>query len=413
MPALDTATQLTRFGRRGAGTDAERRAALWLADQVGGSRRRATVQTFWCRPSWALAHAWHVLAAIVGSLLAVHHAYVGGAVVLAALLCVVVDDLSGHSPGRRLTREHASQNVISRATTPPADARARLIVTANYDAGRTGVVYRTWLRAPAARLRALTGPLSPGWTGWLVILMAWLVAVAVVRHGGAAGTPVGVVQLIPTAALVLALALLLELGGAPFGPAAGDNGAGAAVAIALVRALDAAPPRRLSVELVLQGAGEAGMAGLGHHLRSRRGELRPANTIVLGIGAAGGGRPRWWVSDGPLVPLRYTPRLRGLAERAAGQTSQGAQAQPHRGRGTSPALPARTRGLPAITIGCLDARGLAPRSHQAADTPSALDATAPDTLLQYALTLVDAIDAHLAPDAVAAGSTPRPARAAR
>ncbi len=232
--------------------------------------------------------------------------------------------------------------------------------------------------------------------------MAWLLAVAVVRHGGTAGTPIGVVQLIPTAALVLALALLLELAGAPFGPAAGDNGTGAAVAIALVRALDAAPPRRLEVELVLQGAGEAGMVGLRRHLRSRRRELRPANTIVLGIAAAGSGRPRWWDSDGPLVPLRYLARLRGLAAQAGGAApgataSPGpAAARPHRGRGTSPALPARARRMPALTIGCLDARGLAPRSHQAGDIPAALDPAALDALLQFALTLVDAIDADLA-----------------
>jgi Peptidase family M28 len=397
MQALDTATQLTRFARRGAGTDAERRAAVWLAGQLRGPRRRASLQTFWCRPNWAQAQVWHTLAAILGSLLAVHHGYLGGAVVLGALLCVIGDGLTGYSPGRRLTREHASQNVVSRApaqTDPdparPGQARVRLIVTANYDAGRSGLVYRTWLRAPVARLRRLTGGLSPGWTAWLVIAMAWLVAVAVARHDGTAGTALGVLQLIPTAALVLALALLLDLAAAPSGPAAGDNGTGAGVAIALVRALDAAPPRRLDVELVLQGAGEAGMVGLRRHLRSRRGELRPGNTIVLGIAAAGSGRPRWWVSDGPLVPVRYPARLRGLAAQAGGA------ARPHRGRGTSPALPARARRIPALTIGCLDARGLAPRSHQAGDTPAALDATAPDVLLQFALTLVDAIDADLA-----------------
>ncbi|HEX3688623.1 MAG TPA: M28 family peptidase [Solirubrobacteraceae bacterium] len=407
MQALDTATQLTRFEHRGAGTDAERRAALWLAGQLRGGRRRATLQTFWCRPNWALAQAWHVLAAILGSLLAVHHGYLGGAIVLAALLCVAADGLSGSSPGRRLTREHASQNVVSRGPAQGDDARVRLIVTANYDAGRTGLVYRNWLRAPAARLARLAGPLGLGWTGWLVVLMAWLVAVAVVRHGGPTGTSIGVVQLIPTAALVLALALMLELAGAPFGPAAADNGTGAAVAIALVRALDAAPPRRLDVELVLQGAGEAGMVGLRRHLRSRRGELRPANTIVLGIAAAGAGRPRWWVSDGPLMPLRYLQRLRGLAADAGGV------AQPHRGRGTSPALPARARRLPAVTVGCLDGRGLVPRSHQTRDTPAAIDPAAPDALLQYALTLVDAIDADLARTQRPADPAPRPAPAAR
>ena len=399
MQALDTATQLTRFERRGAGTDAERRAAVWLAGQLHGGRRRATLQTFWCRPNTALAQAWHALAAIVGSLLAVHHGFLGGAIVLVALMCVVADGLTGYSPGRRLTRERASQNVVSRTPVPPdgtpadtggAPPPVRLIVTANYDAGRTGLAHRPWLRAPAARLRRLAGPLSLGWVGWLAIAMVWLLVVAFLRHQGSSGTPIGIVQLIPTAALVLALALLLELGGAPFGPAASDNGAGTAVAMSLVRALDAAPPRRLDVELVLQGAGEAGMVGLRRHLRARRGELQAANTIVLGIAAGGAGRPTWWTSDGTLVPLRYSARLRGLAARTAGQR------MPHRGRGTAPALPARARRLPALAIGCLDARGLTPRSHQTTDSAAALDPAALDALLQYALTLVDAIDADLA-----------------
>jgi uncharacterized membrane protein YtjA (UPF0391 family) len=399
MQALDTATQLTRFERRGAGTDAERRAAVWLAGQLRGGRRRATLQTFWCRPNTALTHAWHTLPAIAGSLLAVHHGFLGGAIVLAALACVVSDAVTGRSPGRRLTREHATQNVVSR-TPGPADAgasdgaqgppRVRLIVTANYDAGRTGLAYRTWLRAPVARLKRLTGPLSPGWLGWLVIAMVWLLVVALLRHGGAAGTAIGVAQLIPTAGLVLSLALLLESAGAPFGPAASDNAAGTALAIALVRALDAAPPRRLDVELVLQGAGEAGMVGLRRHLRSRRGELRAADTIVLGIAAGGAGRPRWWTSDGPLISLRYAARLRALAAKTAGAH------RPHRGRGTSPALPGRVRRFPALTVGCVDARGLAPRSHQGTDTAARLDPAALDGLLQFALTLVDAIDADLA-----------------
>ncbi|HEY1714391.1 MAG TPA: M28 family peptidase [Solirubrobacteraceae bacterium] len=414
MQALDTATQLTRFERRGAGTDAERRAAVWLAGQLRGGRRRATLQTFWCRPNTALAQAWHALAAIVGSLLAVHHGFLGGAIVLVALACVVADGLTGYSPGRRLTRERASQNVVSRApalpdSTPPetgaAPRRVRLIVTANYDAGRTGLAYRTWLRAPAARLGRLAGPLSLGWVAWLAIAMVWLLVVAFLRHQGSAGTPIGIVQLIPTAALVLALALLLELAAGPFGPAASDNGAGTAVAMSLVRALDAAPLRRLDVELILQGAGEAGMVGLRRHLRARRGELRPADTIVLGIAAGGAGRPTWWTSDGSLVPLRYTARLRGLAARTAGKRT------PHRGRGTAPALPARARRLPALTIGCLDAGGLSPRSHQAGDTPAALDPASADALLQFALTLVDAVDADLARTASPVAPAPPPARA--
>jgi Peptidase family M28 len=436
MRAAETAARLTEFERRGAGTDAERRAAVWLAGELRSTRRHAYLETFWHRPNWALGHAWHCLIAIAGSLLMVSHAKTGGALVLVALISTIADGLTGHSIGRRLTREHASQNVISPA--PPTASRSpgalragdphngdphsgdrqngdprngdprngdpatgdpdiRLIVTANYDAGRTGLAYRTPLRTTGARLKRIAGRgrFTPGWIGWLTIELVWLLAVAVLRNAGAAGTTLGIAQLIPTAALVLELALLLDLSGAPFGPAAGDNAAGAAVAVSLTRALDAAPPRRLGVELVLQGSGEAAMTGLRRHLRARRRERRPANTVVLGIGPCGAGRPRWWVSDGSLVPLRYPARLRDLAARTGG-APVALNATAHFGHGISPAFPARAAGIPALTIGCVDDRGLAPRSHQAGDRPEALDPGALDRVLEFALMLVDAIDADLA-----------------
>jgi Peptidase family M28 len=401
MRANETAAALTEFDRRGAGTDAERRAAVWLAREVRSSRRTVYLETFWHRPNWALAHAWHCLIAVVGGLLIGSHATLGGAIVLVALISVLADWLTGRSIGRRLTREHASQNVVSPPPAPatpatPAADDVRLIVTANYDAGRTGLAYRTAVRSTGARLRRLAGHgrFTPGWLGWLVVLLVWLLAVAAVRAGGTTGTVIKVAQLIPTAVLVLEAALLVDLAGAAIGPAAGDNAAGTAVAIALVRALDAAPPRRLAVELVLQGSGDNGMIGLRRHLRGRRRERRPANTIVLGIGPCGSGRACWWVSDGTFIPFRYLARLRDLAAHAGGPATS-LKATPHYGRGTGPALPARTAGIPALTIGAVNDRGLAPRSHQASDQPDALDPAALDAVLEFALTVVDAIDADL------------------
>ncbi|HWE11484.1 MAG TPA: hypothetical protein VG325_19205 [Solirubrobacteraceae bacterium] len=403
MAAAETAAGLAAFERRGAGTDAERRAARWLAQQIGRSRREAHLETFWCRPNWALAHAWHCLLAIAGSLLMVAHATLGGVLVLAALLSVLADALTGRSLGRRLTPEHASQNVVSpsprRGSTPAASADApppvTLIVTANYDAGRTGVAYRDVLRAPVARLKrvAARGALTPGWLGWLAVELLWLLGVAVLRMTGSGGTPVGILQLLPTAALVVELAILLELAASGFGPAAGDNASGAGVALALVRALDVAPPRNLDVELVLQGAGDGTMTGLARHLRRHRRQLQPRRAIVLGIGPCGAGDPCWWLSDGPLIPLRHLARLRGMAQQVA--AGAGRRVVAHRGRGVSPSLPARVRGLPALTLGCVDRRGLAPHSHQPGDVPGALDPAAMDALLEFALLLVDEIDGDL------------------
>jgi hypothetical protein len=409
MGAAETVAALAGFEQRGAGSDAERRAAQWLSREVATARRQATVETFWCRPNWAVAAAWHALLAIAGSLVSVSSPEVGGALILVALAAMVVDALTGWSPGRRLTPERASQNVVS--TTGGEQDRVRLIVTANYDAGRAGLVYRDFLRRPVARLRQRTGGAGPGWQGWMVLATAWLLATAVLRAVGVTGSPVGIAQVIPTAALVVGLALLLDLASAGFGPAANDNASGAAVAVALARALDVAPPRRLDVELVLQGAGDGGMIGLTRYLRARRKQIKAADTIVLGIAAAGAGEPAWWASDGPLVPLRYFRRLGAIARRVAGpETELGAR--PHRGRGITPALPARYAGLPAITIGCLDKDGLAPRSHQRGDVPAALDRDGMDRLLGLALTLVDAIDADLRRTSAAGPQGSRASRAA-
>lgn len=393
MDAAETVTELTRFERRGAGTDAERRAALWLAGQLGGGGREALIEPFWCRPNWALTHMWHVALGLAGSLVSVSSPRVGGGLILLALLSVIADALLGFSPGRRLTLEHASQNVVS----PPLAGqrnRVRLILTANYDAGRTGIVHRDWPRHASARLRALTVGRGPGWLGWLAIVLGWLLVTAVLRAGGGGGGALGAVQLMPTVALVLALAALLEHASADYCPGAGDNASGVAIAIALARALDAAPPRHVAVEVVLTGAGDGPGIGLDHYLRRRGRSLAPADTVVLGIGACATGAPRWWCSDGALLPLRCFPRLRELCA-AVAMDEPRLSARGHRGRGNSPALAARIARLPAIAIGCLDQRGLVPRSHQPADTAERVQAGALESTLELGLLLVEKIDGFL------------------
>ena len=169
MRVTETAAGLADFERRGPGTDAERRAALWLAEQLERGGREVRIEPFWCRPNWALAHVWHLILAIGGSLLAIPSPWTGAALVLIALLSLLADELFGVSLGRRLTPERASQNVVAAARTAtqaPRPTQARLIITANYDAGRTGLVYRrSSARPPRASRRSLRG-FTLGWLGW-------------------------------------------------------------------------------------------------------------------------------------------------------------------------------------------------------------------------------------------------------
>jgi hypothetical protein len=397
MEPMETVEGLDQFTGRGAGTDAERRAAVWLAKQLDSTGNDVLVETFWCRPNWAAGHAWHVALAVAGSLVSVASPVAGIAMLGVALVSVVADELTLLSPGRRLTPERASQNVVvaRAAGRGGPEPHVRLILTANYDAARTGLAYGRRIRQATSRLRRAVNGATPGWLGWLVVSILWLLAIAILRLEGHKSQAIGAIQLPPTVGLVLGFALLLDLVIAGWSPSAGDNGTGVALAVALARALDAAPPQHLAVELVLTGSGDRDQAGLRRHLRARRRERRPANTVVLGLGACGAGSPRWWSSDGALLPLAYAPQLRGLADRIAHDEPH-LRARGHRGRGATPAFPARTVRLPAITIGCLDNRGIAPRSHRRTDEVGAIDLGSLDQALQFALLMVDGIDATVA-----------------
>jgi hypothetical protein len=348
---------------------------------------------------------------------AVGSPYLGAALVLVALASVLADTFLGASLGRRLTPERASQNVVMPPVSETAAARisetagaspaapVRLILTANYDAPRTGIAFWNAPRRAAARMRSATGGLTPGWQGWLVIALVWLEATAIARVSRSNGTAIGIAQFPPTAALVVAFALLLDIASAEFSPAANDNGSGVAVGLALARALRAAPPRRLAVELVLTGAGDQAGIGFRRYLRARRRTLTRSNTIVLGIAACGSGEPRWWVSDGSLVPLRSFARLRDLAEQVA-RDDPDLGARPHKARGSAPTFPARLARIPTITIGCLDGHGLVPRSHQRGDVLEAVDEHALERAVEFGVLLVDAIDSHLASRRTTTTTTP-------
>ena len=77
MRATEIASRLEGFRGRVAGSDAERRAANWLAEELAASGRDVSVEPFWCRPNWALAHCWHIALAVAGSLISVASAPVG------------------------------------------------------------------------------------------------------------------------------------------------------------------------------------------------------------------------------------------------------------------------------------------------------------------------------------------------
>ncbi|WP_205698926.1 hypothetical protein [Conexibacter sp. SYSU D00693] len=365
----ELARELASAKGRGAGTDAERRAAKRLARELWAHGREARVETLWVRPQWAAPYAAVAVGGIAASVVSVDHARTALWIALASLVLLVLE-LAGAGVLRRLTRERATQLVVSPARA--AGRRVTLLVTASTDAPRRG---------------ALTG--VPG----AVRVVAWsLLGVAVfcaLRSQDVDDDWLGPAQLVPTIGLVVAFGALLDHAFAPPDPSPGAA-TGPAAALAVAAALDARPPRRLAVEVVLCGAGALGMAA--HLQRLRRAGVSAEEVCVLHLGDCGSGPPRFWRREGLVVPLAAHPQLVALAQRLAAEETH-LQAAPTASATTSPARVARARRWPAIRLGT--------RRQGGELDPAALQAT-----VELAVGLVRRLDAELG------AAEPEPARPA-
>ena len=348
------------FAARGACTDAERRAALWLHDEVRSRLHRAWVETHWVRPRRAAVLTLGCLLTVAGSLLSTAVPVAGLAAAAVGALSLALEAAGRLGPIRALFPRRATQHVL----TGVPDEGVVLMITAAYDAPQRGLVLNDRWRA---RLRR-----APSWT--LASCAIAVAAAAAARVAGYEPGWLGAVQLVPTLALLVAVAAAADVALSDVSPGANDNASGVAVAVRLLEELDREPPRALRPALLLTGAGHVVPRAAARHLRA--GGLGAERVVLLELGPCGAGRPAW--------AARH-PQVRAAAARAAAALGLPDGPRPRR-----PAV-----RVPAIRIACLDERGISPRAHQEDDTPDGVDDAAMDAALDLALGVVDALDAEL------------------
>jgi hypothetical protein len=312
---------LARFEARGPCTDAERRAAGWLHDELRRAGWEAWVETQWVRPQSALSLALHATLGVVASVLAITAPLPALIVAGAAAASMALEATGRVGPLRWIFPRRATQNVL---TVPDDDAEVALLICARYDAPRGGIGRRV----------------VEGRERWVAGALVLVAVCAGLRLLDLEGLWLGLLQFVPTVALLLALAAAGDVAVSPF--VAGGE-APPAVAVALYDELRRNPPSRLSPALLLHGGPQA----LRAHLRRERPQR--GRIVLLELGA------------GPLAYASAHPQLRAAAARAGA---------PER---VSPRGVARIRRLPSIWIGAADERAL-----------------------DYALACVDALDAELA-----------------
>jgi hypothetical protein len=303
---------IDEFGPRPPGSDAERRTAKHLVGRLEALGRDAEVEPFPVWPRWATGYAINAGIAVVGSVLAVSSGTLGTALVLLAAILTFLD-LAGITPTtRRLLGRRASQNVVSWGD---RELPGTLLLVAHMDSGP-----------------ARTRPLRPMFLAMLVLL-----ACCVLRVAGMSGTALTIVQFIPTAALILYVALLLDIALSPAAPGENDNASGVAVVLRLAERLDGL--EHFGVHVLFTGSQKAMAQGMRAFLKRHKAELTSGDAAILNLHAVGAGELRLTKKEGPLLAARSHPQLVGLVE---------LETVVH--REPSDGYAAASAGLPAVTL---------------------------------------------------------------
>jgi Peptidase family M28 len=390
---MEVIRRLCSFERRRAGTDAERRAANYLAERLREGGRRVEIEPTYVHPQYALVHAIHCLLAIAGSLASLEIPALGFALVLLAALSMYLDLNTRFYLVRRLFFRRASQNVVSRGGRP--DAPARVILCAHYDAAPTGRVFRPRTVERAARLQSrLPFPIGP------FRIVFWSIAVLLPLLGARmAGVDAGwlsILQLVPTLVLIVAVFLLVDIALSDVVPGANDNASGVATALALARELDRDPPQHLDVWVLLTGAEWSLQEGMRGFLRTRRNELRRDATWFVCVDTVGLGDVRFETAAGWAVSFPVDQRLVQLCEAiaeadATDENRYCARALRHAGL-SGDSIAARVRRYAATTITCANELDVVPGVLTAADVPDRIDPVALERARGFTLELVRQLD---------------------
>ncbi|MFL5887216.1 MAG: M28 family metallopeptidase [Thermoleophilaceae bacterium] len=392
--------ELVGFEARWPGTDAERRAAGHLAKRLEDLGREAQIEPTRVLPNYATTHLIHALLAIVGSVLSITAPSAGFALVLVATVSAGLDLTGIAFLIRRLTGARASQNVVSREE---GDKPGTLILTAHYDAARTGVIFgRRTSERRAALGKLLHRPIGP-FEPFFWSLIALLVCCAL-RLGGIEGYVLTIVQFIPTVVLIVSAPLFADIALSGVVPGASDNASGVATVLRLAERyggdLD-----NFDVWVLFPGAEEGLMLGMREWLKRHRKELDAARTIFLNVDKVGHGTVRYVTKEGFVVAHAYHPTLVDLCDQIAEEDEEEGRygARPVASRNGTDATAARSRGFPAITISCLNALDYDPTYHQATDTPENIDPEALERAFGFCSELIELIDERVGKDLVAAG----------
>ena len=384
----DLIDRIVSFGPRLPGREADRKTTQLISSELHAYGRPADLEEIRVRPAWHLTHAIHAGLAVAGTLISSTASEALGVVILLVAAVSAYGDLTGrYYIVRFLMPRRRTANVTSAPSRE--DSAARVILTANHDAPRSGLL---WVRrrrsGPPRRRRRLLASLAGPVDIFFWTVMAALVA-ALARLGLADSTALDVVQFALAAVLLTYVMLFVDAAISDVSPGASTNASGVSALIEVGRRLQERAPENIETWIVFPAAKEGLSLGMRAWLKEHGDEIDPRDTFFVNVDTIGHGDVHHVTADGYALVFRSDQRLVRLCEELG--------SRPHVWRIGTDATQAAMAGFPSITICCLDAHGRFPEFHRTTDTSQRLEPEAVERATDFVEGVVRRLDALYAP----------------
>lgn len=340
---MQTIRQLSEnIGGRGSCTPNERLASEFIADQMRAfDAQNVQIEPFKSLPSTYAPYALSFAVALIGSLASL---LFGGRAVLFLASIFSFLGLWGMLAETELAVSWThwfiprlpSQNVCGQVK-PRQQIQKKVVICAHIDTHRTPIFYSSTAWQSAFSLLVGVALLSMAVGGFVFSLgllsgWGWLRWISLF--------------LVPIQAFALGVSLHADF--TPFSPGANDNASGAAVALAMLQKLHAAPLDKTEVRFAFTGCEEVGDYGMRAYLEAHEAELGK-DAFYLIIDEVGSGRLKYLTADGLVIKHRTHPYALEVARSTALRRPE-LKAYEGVGLAYTDALKATRRGLAALTI---------------------------------------------------------------
>jgi hypothetical protein len=350
------------IGPRGACTEAEGRAAVYIGERFAERGLETSVQEFSTITTYSYLYVIYLSIAIACGVLSYWFPYFVApvAVIIAAVFAL---DLETFPLLSRLLPHRKSRNVLGEI--PAEEGEVRLVVVAHYDSARAALSFHP------KRVKNFRMSFSM-MIGSILAVSALALSNLVIRAiTGSSNFWVWVAALVFSVYLLVPLVLMLHREVVmDYTPGANDNASGVVTMLALVDKMSEPESRLPGVMFVATGAEEVGTVGMIEFLKANGERVKDA--LIVNLDNLGTGHLCYIDCEGMLLGHRSSPVLLWLSGLVTEKKQFPIWQAPYRLLSTD-ATPALARGYSAMSVMAFDDEGGLPNWHWQSDTVDNID----------------------------------------